>query len=75
MQRRAVEALSYLYGSSYLHRTLCHAEGIVTTVKGARALVLEKYMIPGGSSGFYTRDSYPFDMGFPVVLVSGISAL
>jgi hypothetical protein len=20
----------------------------------------------GGSSGFYTRDSYPFDMGFPV---------
>jgi hypothetical protein len=35
----------------------------------------EEYVIPGGSSGFYTRDSYPFDMGFPVVLVSVISTL
>jgi hypothetical protein len=37
--------------------------------------VLEKYVIPGGSSGFYKRDSYPFDVGFPVMLVSVISAL
>jgi hypothetical protein len=34
-----------------------------------------QYVIPGGSSGFYTRDSYPFDMGFSVVLVSVISTL
>lgn len=37
VQRRAVEALSCLYGNAYLHRTLCHAEakellvGLVTT--------------------------------------------
>ena len=55
------------YGNSYLHRTLCHAEGIVTTVKGARDLVLEKYMIPGGSSGFYKRDGYTFDVGSSVM--------
>jgi prolycopene isomerase len=36
-------------------------------VKGARALVLEKYVIPGGSSGFYKRDGYPFDVGFSVM--------
>ncbi|KAG5556337.1 hypothetical protein RHGRI_006814 [Rhododendron griersonianum] len=30
-------------------------------VKGARVLVLEKYVIPGGSSGFYQRDGYTFD--------------
>ncbi|THG20656.1 hypothetical protein TEA_001012 [Camellia sinensis var. sinensis] len=32
-------------------------------VKGASFLVLEKYVIPGGSSGFYKRDGYAFDVG------------
>ncbi|KAK2982061.1 hypothetical protein RJ640_003186 [Escallonia rubra] len=50
-------------------------------VKGARVLVLEKYVIPGGSSGFYERDGYTFDVGssvmfgfsdkIPVTLASG----
>lgn len=36
-------------------------------VKGARVLVLEKYVIPGGSSGFYQRDGYTFDVGSSVM--------
>ncbi|KAK3001985.1 hypothetical protein RJ639_021727 [Escallonia herrerae] len=36
-------------------------------VKGARVLVLEKYVIPGGSSGFYERDGYTFDVGSSVM--------
>ncbi|KAK9083214.1 hypothetical protein Scep_029685 [Stephania cephalantha] len=35
--------------------------------KGARVLVLEKYVIPGGSSGFYERDGYTFDVGSSVM--------
>ncbi|KAK4759601.1 hypothetical protein SAY87_022732 [Trapa incisa] len=45
--------------------------GLVTAtqlaVKGARVLVLEKYVIPGGSSGFYERDGYTFDVGSSVM--------
>ncbi|XP_027363468.1 prolycopene isomerase, chloroplastic isoform X1 [Abrus precatorius] len=45
--------------------------GLVTgtqlAVKGARVLVLEKYVIPGGSSGFYQRDGYTFDVGASVM--------
>lgn len=36
-------------------------------VKGAKVLVLEKYVIPGGSSGFYRRDGYTFDVGSSVM--------
>ncbi|CAA0822547.1 Prolycopene isomerase- chloroplastic [Striga hermonthica] len=36
-------------------------------VKGARVLVLEKYVIPGGSSGFYERDGFKFDVGSSVM--------
>ncbi|XP_059668617.1 prolycopene isomerase, chloroplastic isoform X2 [Cornus florida] len=36
-------------------------------VKGAKVLVLEKYVIPGGSSGFYQRDGYTFDVGSSVM--------
>ncbi|XP_065856380.1 prolycopene isomerase, chloroplastic isoform X3 [Euphorbia lathyris] len=36
-------------------------------VKGARVLVLEKYVIPGGSSGYYQRDGYTFDVGSSVM--------
>lgn len=36
-------------------------------VKGARVLVLEKYVIPGGSSGFYERNGYTFDVGSSVM--------
>lgn len=36
-------------------------------VKGARVLVVEKYVIPGGSSGFYQRDGYTFDVGSSVM--------
>lgn len=35
--------------------------------KGARVLVLEKYVIPGGSSGYYTRDGFKFDVGSSVM--------
>ncbi|CAN6716824.1 unnamed protein product [Malus baccata var. baccata] len=37
-------------------------------VKGAKVLVLEKYVIPGGSSGYYERDGYTFDVGSSVML-------
>ncbi|XP_073017286.1 prolycopene isomerase, chloroplastic-like [Primulina eburnea] len=36
-------------------------------VKGAKVLVLEKYVIPGGSSGFYQRDGFTFDVGSSVM--------
>ncbi|GAB2295781.1 hypothetical protein Dimus_029936 [Dionaea muscipula] len=36
-------------------------------VKGARVLVLEKYVIPGGSSGFYERNGFTFDVGSSVM--------
>lgn len=35
--------------------------------KGARVLVLEKYVIPGGSSGYYQRDGFTFDVGSSVM--------
>ena len=35
--------------------------------KGARVLVLEKYIIPGGSSGYYRRDGFTFDVGSSVM--------
>ncbi|XP_022766905.1 prolycopene isomerase, chloroplastic isoform X1 [Durio zibethinus] len=36
-------------------------------VKGAKVLVCEKYVIPGGSSGYYQRDGYTFDVGSSVM--------
>ncbi|KAK9699273.1 hypothetical protein RND81_08G164100 [Saponaria officinalis] len=36
-------------------------------VKGAKVLVLEKYVIPGGSSGFYQKDGFVFDVGSSVM--------
>ncbi|KAL1566094.1 prolycopene isomerase [Salvia divinorum] len=36
-------------------------------VKGAKVLVLEKYVIPGGSSGFYERAGFKFDVGSSVM--------
>lgn len=41
--------------------------GTHLAVKGARVLVLEKYLIPGGSSGFYERDGFTFDVGSSVM--------
>ncbi|PIA59732.1 hypothetical protein AQUCO_00400557v1 [Aquilegia coerulea] len=41
--------------------------GTQLAVKGAKVLVLEKYIIPGGSSGFYERDGYTFDVGSSVM--------
>ena len=41
--------------------------GTQLAVKGARVLVLEKYVIPGGSSGFYHREGYTFDVGSSVM--------
>lgn len=31
--------------------------------KGAKVVVLEKYLIPGGSAAHYKRDGYTFDVG------------
>lgn len=39
-------------------------------VKGAKVLVLEKYVIPGGSSGFFERDGFKFDVGSSVMFGS-----
>lgn len=41
--------------------------GTQLAVKGAKVLVLEKYVIPGGSSGYYERDGYTFDVGSSVM--------
>ncbi len=41
--------------------------GLVTATqlaaKGASVLVLEKYIIPGGSAGYFAREGYCFDVG------------
>jgi prolycopene isomerase len=31
--------------------------------KGAKVVVLEKYLVPGGSAAHYKRDGYTFDVG------------
>ncbi|CAL4992452.1 unnamed protein product [Urochloa decumbens] len=41
--------------------------GTQLAAKGARVLVLEKYLIPGGSSGYYCRDGFTFDVGSSVM--------
>ncbi|KAF8403414.1 hypothetical protein HHK36_011517 [Tetracentron sinense] len=41
--------------------------GTQLAVKGARVLVLEKYVIPGGSSGYYQREGFTFDVGSSVM--------
>ena len=49
--------------------------GLVTATqlaaKGAKVLVLEKYIIPGGSSGAFYRGDYTFDVGASMIFGFG----
>lgn len=49
--------------------------GLVTATqlaaKGARVLVLERYLIPGGSAGYFERDGYRFDVGASMIFGFG----
>uniref|UniRef100_A0A7I4CNY9 Amine oxidase domain-containing protein n=1 Tax=Physcomitrium patens TaxID=3218 RepID=A0A7I4CNY9_PHYPA len=36
-------------------------------VRGARVVLLEKYVVPGGSSSYFQRDGYTFDVGSSVM--------
>lgn len=49
--------------------------GLVTAtqlaVKGLRPLVLERYVIPGGSAGYFERDGYRFDVGASMIFGFG----
>jgi prolycopene isomerase len=49
--------------------------GLVTATqlaaKGARVLVLERYLIPGGSAGFFEREGYRFDVGASMIFGFG----
>jgi prolycopene isomerase len=49
--------------------------GLVTAsqlaAKGARVLVLERYLIPGGSGGSFRRDGYTFDVGASMIFGFG----
>ena len=49
--------------------------GLVTAsqlaVKGAKTLVLERYLIPGGSGGSFRRDGYTFDVGASMIFGFG----
>ena len=49
--------------------------GLVTAsqlaVKGARVLVLERYLIPGGSGGSFRREGYTFDVGASMIFGFG----
>jgi len=40
-------------------------------IRGASVLLLEKYIIPGGSSGYFERDGYVFDVGSSVMFGFG----
>ena len=49
--------------------------GLVTasqlSAKGVRVLVLEKYIIPGGSGGSFKRNGYTFDVGASMIFGFG----
>jgi prolycopene isomerase len=49
--------------------------GLVTAsqlaAKGARVLVLERYLIPGGSGGSFRREGYTFDVGASMIFGFG----
>ena len=49
--------------------------GLVTAsqlaAKGARVLVLERYLIPGGSAGYFERAGYRFDVGASMIFGFG----
>lgn len=49
--------------------------GLVTATqlaaKGAQVLVLESYVIPGGSSGYFERQGYRFDVGASMIFGLG----
>ena len=49
--------------------------GLVTAsqlaAKGARVLVLERYLIPGGSGGSFKREGYTFDVGASMIFGFG----
>ena len=49
--------------------------GLVTAsqlaTKGAKVLVLEKYVIPGGSGGSFKRKGYTFDVGASMIFGFG----
>lgn len=49
--------------------------GLVTATqlaaKGAKVLVLESYIIPGGSSGYFEREGYKFDVGASMIFGFG----
>ena len=49
--------------------------GLVTAtqlaVKGAKVLVLERYVIPGGSAGYFEREGYRFDVGASMIFGFG----
>ncbi len=49
--------------------------GLVTATqlaaKGAHVLVLERYLIPGGSAGYFERQGYRFDVGASMIFGFG----
>lgn len=49
--------------------------GLVTATqlaaKGAKVLVLESYLIPGGSAGYFEREGYCFDVGASMIFGLG----
>jgi prolycopene isomerase len=49
--------------------------GLVTATqlaaKGAQVLVLERYIIPGGSAGYFEREGYRFDVGASMIFGFG----
>ncbi|HEY9662326.1 MAG TPA: carotenoid isomerase, partial [Allocoleopsis sp.] len=49
--------------------------GLVTATqlaaKGASVLVLERYLIPGGSAGYFEREGYRFDVGASMIFGFG----
>ena len=49
--------------------------GLVTATQlaseGAKVLVLERYLIPGGSAGYFERDDYRFDVGASMIFGFG----
>ena len=49
--------------------------GLVTATqlvaKGSKVLVLESYLIPGGSAGYFSREGYVFDVGASMIFGFG----
>ncbi|HBB31869.1 MAG TPA: carotene isomerase [Cyanobacteria bacterium UBA9273] len=77
-QPRSVSSLAHSSNTTPVFDAIVIGSGIgglVTATqlaaKGAKVLVLERYLIPGGSAGYFEREGYRFDVGASMIFGFG----